>query len=109
MPTSTMQLFLSMMRNARSSEMNRAMIGYTVEQNFPPVTREAIAEFARATCDDNPAYDSAQAPAPPFFIGKLIIPLVKRHMGSSVPWAESIENRSDLPISDLARPHPRRG
>jgi len=77
MPTSTMQLFLSMIRNARSSEMSRAMIGYTVEQKFPPVTREAIAEFARATCDDHPDYDSAQAMAPPFFLGGLIIPLVK--------------------------------
>ncbi|MBI4965721.1 MAG: MaoC family dehydratase N-terminal domain-containing protein [Desulfomonile tiedjei] len=77
MPTSTMQLFLSMMRNARSRKMNRAMIGYTAEQKFPPVTRDAIAEFARATRDDNPSYDAAQALAPPFFIGKLIIPLVK--------------------------------
>jgi acyl dehydratase len=77
MPTSTMQLFLSMIRNARSSEMNRAMIGYTVERKFPPVTREAIAEFARATCDDHPDYGSAQATAPPFFVGGLIIPLVK--------------------------------
>jgi acyl dehydratase len=77
MPTSTLRLFLSMMRNARSREMNRAMIGHTIELKFPPVTREAIAEFARATLDDNPAYGSAKTPAPPFFIGKLIIPLVK--------------------------------
>jgi acyl dehydratase len=72
-----MRLFLSMMRNARSCNMNRAMIGYTAEQKFAPVTREAIAEFARATSDDNPAYDLAQAMAPPFFLGKLIIPLIK--------------------------------
>lgn len=77
MPTSTTQLFLSMIRNAQSNEMNRAMIGHTVERKFPPVTRVAIAEFARATRDDNPAYDSAKAQAPPFFIGKLIIPLIR--------------------------------
>jgi acyl dehydratase len=72
-----MQMFLSMMRNVRSSKMNRAMIGYTVEQSFPPVTQEAMVEFARATRDDNPAYDLPLAPAPPFFIGKLIIPLIR--------------------------------
>ncbi len=72
-----MQLLISMIRNARSHEMNRAMIGHAVEQKFPPVTREAIAEFARATRDENPAYNLIQAPAPPFFIGKLVIPLVK--------------------------------
>jgi acyl dehydratase len=72
-----MQMFLSMLRNVRSSKMNRAMIGYTVEQVFPPVTQEAMAEFARATRDDNPAYGSTLAPAPPFFIGKLIIPLIR--------------------------------
>jgi acyl dehydratase len=77
MPTSTMQLFLPMMRNVRSSKMNRSMIGYTVEQSFPPVTKDAMAEFARATRDDNPAYDLPPAPAPPFFIGKFIIPLIR--------------------------------
>jgi acyl dehydratase len=77
MPTSTVQMFLSMMRNVRSCKMNRAMIGYTVEQSFPPVTQEAMAEFARATRDDNPAHDLPLAPAPPFFTGKLIIPLIR--------------------------------
>jgi acyl dehydratase len=78
MPTSTVQLFLSLMRNFRSSEMNRAMIGHTVEQRFPPVTREAIEEFARATRDGDPPYDAALTPAPPFFLGKLIVPLIKQ-------------------------------
>ncbi|AFM23936.1 MaoC/PaaZ C-terminal domain-containing protein [Desulfomonile tiedjei] len=77
MPTSTMQLFISVIRNARSHGMNRAMIGHTVDQKFPPVPREAIAEFARATRDENPIYNSLLPPVPPFFIGKLVIPLVK--------------------------------
>jgi acyl dehydratase len=77
MPTTTLQLFLSMMRNIRSREMNRAMVGYSLEQRFPPATREAIREFARATRDENPSYDSTPIPAPPFFIARLFIPLVK--------------------------------
>lgn len=72
-----MQLLMSAIRNARSYKMNRAMIGYTAEHKCPAVTQQAIREFARATCDDNPVYDSPQNPAPPFFLGKLIIPLIK--------------------------------
>jgi acyl dehydratase len=113
MPTSTLRLFLSMMRNARSREMNRAMIGHMVEQKFPPVTREAIAEFARATHDDNPAYGSSQAPAPPFFIGKLIMPLVKDiwahpslrlnllrgvHLSQSVTWLAPIRQGDEVSV-----------
>jgi len=102
-----------MMRNARSHEMNRSMVGYTVEQKFPPVTREEITEFARATSDDNPAYHSAQAPAPPFFIGKLIMPLIKDlwahpslklnllktvHISQSVNWHAPIRQGDEVSI-----------
>jgi acyl dehydratase len=77
MPTSTMKLFLSMMRNIRSNKMNRAMIGYFVKKTYPPATRSEIEPFARAVNDDNPAYYSPEALVPLFFLGKLMIPIVK--------------------------------
>jgi acyl dehydratase len=113
MPTSTMRMFLSMMRNVRSSGLNRAMIGYAVEQRFPPVTQEAIIEFARATRDDNPVYDSALPPAPPFFIGKLIISMIKDmwthpslrlnllktvQISQAVTWLFPIRERDEISI-----------
>ncbi|MBI5249031.1 MAG: MaoC family dehydratase N-terminal domain-containing protein [Desulfomonile tiedjei] len=113
MPTSTFQLFLSMMRNARSYEMNRSMIGYSVEHRFPPITRESIAEFARATCDDNPSYYSDQASVPPFFVGKLIIPLIKNmwahtslrlnllktvQISQSVTWLAPVRQGDELSV-----------
>ncbi len=57
--------------------MNRDMIGYSFESNLEPISREEIIQFARATKDDNPAYFSDQPIAPPFFLSRLIFPMIK--------------------------------
>jgi acyl dehydratase len=113
MPTSTMRLFLSMMRNVRSRKMNRDMIGHTAQQTCLPVTRQAIEEFAGATGDEKLADDGAQLLAPPFFIGRLIIPLIKDlwahpslklnllrtvHISQSVTWLAPIREGDRITI-----------
>lgn len=77
MKTLDWKLFKAMIRNRGCYKMNRDMIGYSFESNLEPISRKEIIQFADATKDDNPAYFSDQPIAPPFFLSKLIFPMIK--------------------------------
>lgn len=68
------KLFLVVLKNIRSKNMNRSMIGYTIEEKLDPVTIEDIILFAEATVDKNAIRYKETGIAPPFFLSKLIIP-----------------------------------
>ncbi len=78
MSTGNWKLFTTMIKNIGSKKLNRDMIGFTLEEETGPVSRDDILSFARATKDENPVYNKEDAMAPPLFIAKLIIPMLKQ-------------------------------
>lgn len=77
MKTLDWKLFKAMIRNRSCYTMNRDMIGYSFESDLEPISRKEIFQFAEATKDDNPIYSSDQPIAPPFFLSRLIFPMIK--------------------------------
>ncbi|MFZ5515928.1 MAG: MaoC/PaaZ C-terminal domain-containing protein [Candidatus Zhuqueibacterota bacterium] len=77
MTTIDWKLLTALLRNRNSQRMNRSMIGSTFESNLAPISHEEILRFARATRDENPGYGAANPVAPPFFLSKLIFPMIK--------------------------------
>lgn len=71
-------VFAAMMRNRKSTFMNRAMIGYTLRQRFGPFTQKEIDDYAYATLDDISKYHEKLSPAPPFFFSKELYPMFKK-------------------------------
>lgn len=72
------ELLAAMVRNIGSTGLNRNMTGYSFSEETGPVEREHITMYAAATCDPNPAYGGADPVAPPFFIARLMIPMLKK-------------------------------
>jgi len=77
MKTIDWKLLTALLRNRNSQSMNRSMIGATFESNLAPISHEEILQFARATHDENPGYVATQPAAPPFFLSKLIFPMIR--------------------------------
>lgn len=71
-------VFAAMVRNRKSTSMNRAMIGYTLRQKFGPFSQREIEEYARATLDDISKYSGEGSSAPPFFFSKELYPMFKK-------------------------------
>ena len=74
------KLLIALVRNIRSKAMNRKMIGYSVRKICPPVTSGEAVSFAEATLDNNIAFYKRTGIAPPFFVSKLIMPVMKKIM-----------------------------
>lgn len=67
----------TLIRNVNSYQMNRDLIGYSFEVVSEPITRDKAIEFAEATKDNNPIYHKSDF-VPPFFVNKLIFPMMKK-------------------------------
>lgn len=83
MGTSTIgwRLLLAAVRNAGSPGINRRMVGTVVRHAAAPADAAAFRRFAAATRDPvyRKAHDAdANAPAPPLYIAKLILPPLQR-------------------------------
>jgi len=65
--------------NLNSYEMNRDLVGYSFEEVTRLIKPEEAIEFAQATKDNNPIYHQGHL-APPFFVNKLLYPLLKKLM-----------------------------
>jgi acyl dehydratase len=74
----TWSLVAAMLRNIRARQLNRAMLGFTLQEDLGPIAAVEALAYARATADTNPRYEGAQAVLPPFFVSKLVFPLVER-------------------------------
>lgn len=53
------------------------MIGFAIKQDFDPVKPEDIRAYAAATNDKNPLYSESRTVVPPFFLSKLIFPVIQ--------------------------------
>ena len=73
-----MSLLFALLKNARSKEMNRLMIGYEVEEIIGPITKEDVIAYAKATQDDLDKYKGDNPIAPPFFGSKLAYNQIKK-------------------------------
>lgn len=60
--------------------MNRDMIGWTRRVKAPAIDLTAAQSFAKATKDENPAYFAEDPLVPPFFLAKLVYPLLASAM-----------------------------
>lgn len=69
-------LFWSMLKNINSAHLNRDMVGFTIERFLEPIGHKDVVAYARATRDKNPAYQDNGALAPPFYLSKLIFPMI---------------------------------
>lgn len=67
-------LIRTALRNAGRFRMNRALIGYTLQETLAPIRSAEALAFADATNDDNPRYQGSRAPVSPFFISRLVMP-----------------------------------
>jgi hypothetical protein len=68
---------LGLFRNFGSLRLNRSMIGYTVENTTEPLKAEEFEAFARATRDRSYQDRTKFTEAPPLFLAKLILPMLK--------------------------------
>jgi acyl dehydratase len=73
------KIFKTLIRNVNSYEMNRDLVGYSFEEITETIKRDQAIEFAEATKDNNPIYHEGDL-APPFFVNKLIFPMLKTVM-----------------------------
>lgn len=77
MHSSNWKLFKSMIRNPGSEALSREMIGFTLEAPTAPVISQDVIAYANATKDNSPAYKGNHAPVPPFFLSKLMFPMIQ--------------------------------
>ena len=93
MNRSDIKLFYSVMKNIRSKQMNREMIGYSVVENLSSITLPDIILFAEATYDKNIVCYKETGSVPPFFITRLIMPSLKKILfaGENLPTRYLIE------------------
>ncbi len=99
MNTDDIKLFYTLIRNIRSKRMNRKMIGYSIRENLLPVSMEDIEQFADATNDENIAGYRENKFAPPFFLSRLIIPLIKKiltHRDLKLNVMRLVHSRQDI-------------
>lgn len=69
-----------MIKNRRSRAMNRDLIGYSITREFPPIRHEDVADYVEATGDNPALYTGEKAPAPPFYLSRLLYPLFEHMM-----------------------------
>lgn len=69
-------LLLSMLANLNAKEMNRGMIGYSIEDTMPPIDGEDLKYYSIAI-GEKYNYGS---PGTPFFLSKLMYPLYKHFL-----------------------------
>lgn len=72
-------LLKSLVSNFRSEKMNRDFIGFEFEAMTNPVIQQESIAFATAINDMNPVYEQENI-ASPFFISKLVYPMIKKVM-----------------------------
>ena len=63
--------------NSGKKNLNRDMLGYTIEKKNIIAGKDEISAFAKATRDNNPLYESAAAVAPPLYASRLAFPMMK--------------------------------
>jgi len=105
------KLLFIIIKNIRSKQMNRTMIGHSINENLKPVTIKDIMHFAEATNDKNSEYYKKTGMAPPYFLSKLIMPPLKKilmhkdlrlnflrlvHSGQDITWHREIHTADQL-------------
>ncbi|HOW81091.1 MAG TPA: MaoC/PaaZ C-terminal domain-containing protein [Spirochaetota bacterium] len=78
MTVKTGTILLATLKNIRSENLNRGMIGFAFKRQLAPVLPEQIRLFAEATRDMNPLYFGDRPIAPPFFLSCLIWDHIKQ-------------------------------
>ncbi len=73
-----LKIYMSMLKNLSSSRLNPRFTGYEIKETGIKVKKDEIIAFAKATRDENPLYLSDNPPAPPLYIAKLMIPMMKK-------------------------------
>ncbi len=71
-------IYMAGLYNLFSDGLNPSFMGYEIKEACRKVKKDEIIAFAKATRDDNPAYLSDSPPAPPLYIAKLMIPMMKK-------------------------------
>ncbi len=79
MITDYLPLLSAMLKNYNSFRMNRNLVGFTMDKKIGPFAKKDIMEYAHATRDDNPIYESSDL-IPPFYLSRLVYPFFKRIM-----------------------------
>ena len=78
MNSTDLKLIARAIKNIGSAGLNKEMIGFHLEETLEPPKHKEILSFAKATKDENPLYFKEDAIAPPLFIFKLYLPLIKK-------------------------------
>ena len=107
------KLFRSLIYNITADRLNREMIGYSTEMAFNPITRKDFLPFAEATQDFTLLNSDRNDAVPPFFIYKLIFPMIKNlwshknlelnllrtiYSGQELIWHKTIKIGDELKI-----------
>lgn len=71
------KLISAMVRNARSTTMNRDRVGYTIERSFASITERDIKAYVEATRDDLSRYGDGNGLAPPFIMSRTLYPMFR--------------------------------
>jgi len=61
-----------------SKNMNRGMIGFSIESGELEIIRDDVIQYAEATGDRMDRYGGEKPEAPPFFISKLLFPYISK-------------------------------
>jgi acyl dehydratase len=77
--TDYLELLTAMIKNYNSFRMNRSLVGFTMNEQIGPLVKSDIMEYARATKDDNPLFETNDL-IPPFYLSRLVYPFFKRIM-----------------------------
>lgn len=92
------KLLKILIRNIAAKNMNRDLIGFAFEEVLDPIRNEETIEFAETTKDNNPFYHSVGF-APPFFVNKLIFPLMKKvfcHKGINMNLLRMVHAQQEM-------------
>ena len=113
MNSTDLKLVARAIKNIGSAGLNKEMIGFHLEETLEPAGHNEILSFAKATKDENPLYFKEDAIAPPLFIFKLYLPLIKKilslkglrinvlrmvHSSQEIIWHRSIRVGEKLKI-----------
>ena len=71
-------ILYTMIKNSGSYQMNHDMKGLICKESFKPVRHEESIAFAGATKDRNLPFYQKEGVIPPFYLSKLIFPMIKK-------------------------------
>lgn len=118
MITENLKLIVPVIRNFSSFRMNRDMTGFSLESPIGPFPLKEISEYAAAVKDDNPLYLADNPFVPPFYISRVVYPLINRimthrelklnllrlvHAHQSLTWTRQIRSGETLQMRVLVK------